>query len=181
MITVRVVSTLVRYGRHIESVPKVYTFDTQKQAEDFAGTVNEMPQNQEADNYLNAYVVQETAYLTQDATPVVLHHIALNDVKEEGEARFVEYHGTELYTVAEIEDFRNTGKHPAIVYAYDNPNCIKPALLTEEEFDEGAEGGNYYFGSPGEEFFLSFNPEILNLLKVKYGISDDSDAVTQGE
>lgn len=170
MITVRVVSTLKLDGRMRESIPKVYTFDTLAQAEKFSETVNDMPQSQESDNFLNAYVVQETAYLTQDETPIILHHIALND-PEEGAPRFVEYHGTELYTVAEIEDFRNTGKHPALVYAYDHLDCTKPALLTEEEFDEGAEGGNYYFGSAGEEFFLSFNPDILTMLKAEYGIS----------
>jgi hypothetical protein len=167
MITVRVVSTLIKDGHRYESVPKSYLFDTEAQAEAFVAKVELLEQNRDAGNFINAYVVSETAYLAEDTEPLLLNLVHLSD-PEEGKRREVEYHSVELYTLAEIEDFRNTGKHPAIVYAYDHQNCIKPAVPTEEEFDEAADGGNYYFGDRGEEFFLSFNPDIINLLKAEY-------------
>lgn len=170
MITVRVECSIPRpNGGMIDSCPKVYMFDTQKEADLFIEEVNSIPQHPDAGNFLKAIPVQETAYLTQDAKPLILHDIGLTDY-EEGKPREIEYHSTSLYTVAEIEDFRNTGQHPAIVYAYDNPKCIKPAVLTEQEFNESANGGNYYFGDKDWEFFLSFNPEIVTMLKVEYGI-----------
>lgn len=167
MITVRIECSLVRHGSTIESCPKVYVFDTMAEAEKFANDVNELPQHPEQGNFLKAIIVQETAYLTQDATPLFLHEISLTDPVE-GETRMIDYHGTDVYTVAEIEDFRNTGKHSAIVYAYDNPNCTKPAVLTAEEFEESKDGGNYYFGDEDEEFFLSFNPEIVEMIQQEY-------------
>lgn len=170
MITVRVeCSVPSKQGGMIESCPKVYIFDTQALADKFVEDVNSLPQHPDAGNFLHARPVQETAYLTQDAKPLILHDIGLTDY-EEGKPREIEYHTTSLYTVAEIEDFRNTGQHPAIVYAYDNPMCIKQAAFTEEEFSESADGGNYFFGDPDWTIFLSFNPEIVNMLKKEYSI-----------
>lgn len=155
----------------IRTERKTYQFTSKDKAQSFADAVNARSFKDDEDTRLFATVVDELPEHNRELVapidciaPIFLHVLWRY---ENAIPKFVpELHDVYVYTVEEIEQFRNENKHPSIVFAYDNLDSLEFARFASKEVDCQDNDGNYYFISEGDDegVILSFNEDIADIL-----------------
>lgn len=171
MVTVIIEDTVEMNNRQITSNPKTYQFVDADSAEQFIERLHEINQGENSDNLVRAHIVEDSVNVAGDAVPLLLHtvHYEHGENPRDGE-RFLE--DIDVLTIEEIERFRAKGIKPGIVFAYDNPDSLEPAVseeLPEWSTRSDTLGANLFAEDENTTFHLSFRPDIANLLMEKYG------------
>lgn len=171
MVTVVIEDTIEMNNRDISSNPKTYHFENTDVAQAFIDRLYAIDQGENSDNVVRAHIVDYSVEVSGDAVPLLLHtvHYEHGENPEDGE-RFIE--DIDVLTVGEIEGFRKQGIKPGIVFAYDNPDSLEPAIaedLAESSTRFDLLGANLFPEDENTTFHLSFRPDITERLLAKYG------------
>lgn len=175
MVTVLIEDTVVMNDRKITSNPKTYQFDDEAKAQAFIDRLQEIEQSHSSDNIIRAYIVDYNVKASENAVPLLLHTVHYDHAENPTDGlRFLE--DTDVLTVEEIESFRAQGIKPGIVFAYDNPDSLEPAV--SEVLPDAATrfqtlGANLFAEDENTTFHLSFRPNIADLLLEKYGHEEE--------
>lgn len=175
MVTVVIEDTIEMNNRDITSKAKTYQFTDAGAAQDFIDKLYEINQGKTAENLVRANIVDHSVQISEDTVPLILHtvHYEHGANPTDGQ-RFLE--DLDVLTVEEIESFRTQGIKPGIVFAYDNPDSLEPAIaeeLLEDSSRFDTLGANLFAEDEDTTFHLSFRPDIADLLLEKYGDKEE--------
>lgn len=171
MVHVIIEDSIMINGKEVTSNPKMYEFNDEDSAVKFIDRLYDINQGDHSQNLIRARILDYTVKASSDAVPMILHTVHYDHAEPPADGiRYIE--DTDVLTVEEIESFRAQGIKPGIVFAYDNPDSIEPSA--SDELPEYANrfstvGTDLFADDPDMTFHLSFNPEIGNLLRQKYG------------
>lgn len=134
------------------SAQKTISFYTKEAAEAFAEAVNNSDQGSSPNNTVKAIVVDSTEQAVNGDIPHLLHALYVDR-----SSRNIKFESVEVYTHTNFEYQRFFGVNPAIIHAFDNPDIIAPATLTETE-------QRFHYLAAGDQetidVYLSFLPDI---------------------
>lgn len=134
------------------SVQKIISFYSKEAAERFADSINNADQGSNPDNIVKAIIVDTTEQAVNGDGPNLLHTLHVN--RSTGK---IEYESIEVFTRRNLEFQKSVGLNPAITHAFENPDDIAPALLTETEREF------HFLAEERQEttdVYLSFLPDI---------------------
>lgn len=177
MVTVLIEDTIVMNGREITSNPKMYEVADEETAIRFIENLYNIDQGENTGNLIRARILDYSVKPTTEAVPMILHtvHYDHSTTPQDG-LRYLEH--TDVLTVEEIEDFRARGIKSGVVFAYDNPDSIEPSIsdgLPEQSSRFDTVGTNLFAHDEDTTFHLSFNPKIGDILREKYGHTEEAD------
>lgn len=184
MATVVIESTIKMNGREISTISKTYKFEDDIVAQEFIDRLYNLEQGKYSDNLVRAYIIDDAVTVSAEANPLMLHTVYY-DHSEEPEDGLRVLEDIDVLTVEEIEEFRTKGIKQNIVFAFENHDSLEPASFekTEDEYPTRFDllGANLFSHDPNTEFYLSFRPDISELLLQKFGHLEEENKVRETE
>lgn len=143
----------------VYGVQKIISFYSKDAAERFADTINDADQGSNPDNTVEAIIVDATEQAVNGDGPHLLHALHVN--RSTGD---IEHESVEVFTRRNLEFQKSVGLNPAIIHAFENPESIAPADLTEAEREF-----HFLIGDEQEttDVYLSFLPDIRERVQAR--------------